>query len=86
MARNADSGPLRTVIFDWDGTLLDSSTAPTPNAYLNMFRALKIPWDLADLKRQYSPDRHPRLPRRWHLPGTRWAEADKLLARQFYRQ
>jgi HAD superfamily hydrolase (TIGR01509 family) len=73
---------LGAVLFDWDGTLLDSYQADA-RAYLAMFAALGIPWSLADLEKHYSPD--------WYcvyraaaLPKERWAEADHLW-RRFYR-
>lgn len=74
--------PLRGVIFDWDGTLLDSYRADA-NAYLQMFHALGIPWGLADLRRHYSPDWH-NVYRAAGLPPHCWAEAD-VLWRKFYR-
>lgn len=46
---------LRGVLFDWDGTLLNSYAADSA-AYLAMFRTLKISWGLADLEAHYSPD------------------------------
>lgn len=73
---------LRAVLFDWDGTLLDSYQADA-RAYVAMFGAMGIPWKLKELARHYSPD--------WHcvyraagLPKERWAEADRLW-RHFYR-
>jgi phosphoglycolate phosphatase len=73
--------PLRAVIFDWDGTLIDSYQSDA-RAYVAMFAALGIPWSLADLEKYYSPD--------WYcvyraaaLPEERWAEADRLW-RHFY--
>src|SRR5579862_5163339 len=74
--------PLRAVIFDWDGTLLDSYSADT-NAYLQMFRAMGIPWGIADLERHYSPDWY-NVYRAAELPMDRWREADRLW-RHFYR-
>lgn len=74
--------PLRGVIFDWDGTLLDSYRADA-NAYLRMFHALGIPWGLSDLRRHYSPDWH-NVYRAAGVPQHRWAEADALWKR-FYR-
>ena len=68
--------PLRAVIFDWDGTLLDSYRADA-NAYLQMFRALGIPWGLAELARHYSPDWH-NVYRAASIPPGRWVEADRL--------
>lgn len=74
--------PLRGVLFDWDGTLLDSFRADT-NAYLQMFRALGVSWDPARLAQHYSPDWH-NVYRAAGLPPERWAEADRLW-RRFYR-
>jgi len=75
--------PLRAVLFDWDGTLLDSYQADA-RAYLGMFRALGIPWGLSELAQHYSPDWHC-VYRAASLPPERWAEADHLW-RLFYRQ
>jgi beta-phosphoglucomutase-like phosphatase (HAD superfamily) len=35
--------PFQAVLFDWDGTLLDSYQADA-NAYVQMFRALGVSW------------------------------------------
>jgi phosphoglycolate phosphatase-like HAD superfamily hydrolase len=48
---------VRGVLFDWDGTLLDSHHADV-QAYLGMFSALGIDWGVEDLMRHYSPDWH----------------------------
>jgi phosphoglycolate phosphatase len=74
--------PLRAVLFDWDGTLLDSYQADA-RAYVAMFAALGIPWSLAELAQHYSPDWY-RVYRAAALPEERWAEADDLW-RRFYR-
>jgi HAD superfamily hydrolase (TIGR01509 family) len=74
--------PLRAVLFDWDGTLLDSFQADT-NAYLQMFRALGVSWDHSRLAQHCSPDWH-NVYRAAELPQDRWAEADRLW-RRFYR-
>lgn len=74
---------LRGVIFDWDGTLLDSYRADG-RAYLQMFQALGISWDLADLAQHYSPDWH-NVYRAAKLPALRWMEADQLW-RRFYSE
>ena len=74
--------PLRAVLFDWDGTLLDSFRADT-NAYLQMFRALGVSWDPNRLAQHYSPDWH-NVYRAAKLPQESWAEADRLW-RRFYR-
>jgi phosphoglycolate phosphatase len=46
---------LRGILFDWDGTLLNSYAADSA-AYLAMFREMNISWTLADLERHYSPN------------------------------
>jgi len=75
--------PIRAVLFDWDGTLLDSFHADT-QAYLAMFHALGINWGIAELERHYSPN-WLRVYRAARLPRSRWEEADRLWQR-FYRQ
>lgn len=66
----------RAVLFDWDGTLIDSYYADS-QAYLHMFRVLGIPWGLEELEQNYSPDWH-NIYRAVGLPKERWAEADHL--------
>jgi HAD superfamily hydrolase (TIGR01509 family) len=67
---------LRAVIFDWDGTLLDSYHADS-QAYLSMFRDLGITWGVRELDHHYSPDWY-NVYRAAGVPETRWMEADKL--------
>jgi HAD superfamily hydrolase (TIGR01509 family) len=67
--------PLRAVLFDWDGTLLNSHAADT-SAYLAMFRAMNIPWGLAELEAHYSPNWY-RVYRAAKLPKHKWAAADQ---------
>ena len=74
--------PLRAVLFDWDGTLLDSYQADA-NAYVQMFRALGVCWQPGNLAQHYSPDWH-NVYRAAELPPERWPEADRLW-RRFYR-
>lgn len=71
------------VLFDWDGTLLDSFEADA-NAYMYMFGALGMSWSIAELKRYYSPNWH-RVYRAAGLPRAKWEEADRLW-RYFYRK
>ncbi len=71
------------VLFDWDGTLLDSFQADA-NAYMYMFEALGMSWSIAELKRHYSPNWH-RVYRAARLPRAKWEEADRLW-RQFYQK
>ena len=74
---------LRAVIFDWDGTLLDSYHADVA-AYLEMFRALGIEWTRREVDRHYSPDWY-RVFRAAGIPRSRWDDADRLW-RRFYRR
>src|ERR1700720_219957 len=73
---------IECVIFDWDGTLLDSFEADA-QAYCRMFDALGLSWSMADLKRHYSPNWH-RVYRAARLPRAKWDEADRLWMK-FYR-
>src|SRR5580704_10162264 len=75
--------PIECVIFDWDGTLLDSFEADA-QAYFRMFEALGMDWSRAELIRHYSPNWH-RVYRAAHLPKAKWEEADRLW-RRFYRK
>lgn len=75
--------PIRAVLFDWDGTLLDSYHADA-HAYMKMFRALGIGWGMKELDRHYSPDWY-RVYRAAGLSPDRWEEADRLW-RRYYRQ
>jgi HAD superfamily hydrolase (TIGR01509 family) len=74
--------PLECVIFDWDGTLLDSFEADA-QAYFRMFDVLGMKWSREELLRHYSPNWH-RVYRAARLPRARWDEADRLW-RRFYR-
>src|ERR1019366_6482471 len=71
------------VLFDWDGTLLDSFEADA-QAYFQMFAALGMTWTMAQLKQHYSPNWH-RVYRAARLPIAKWDEADRLWMR-FYRK
>jgi HAD superfamily hydrolase (TIGR01549 family) len=70
----------RAVIFDWDGTLLDSFRADS-RAYQAMFRALNISFSDRQLARHYSPNwyrvyRAAKIPRKqWNLADSLWAAA-----------
>src|SRR5579872_6666861 len=72
------------VLFDWDGTLLDSFEADA-NAYKYMFEALGMSWSIAELKRHYSPNWH-RVYRAARLPRARWEEADRLWRLHYRKQ
>jgi phosphoglycolate phosphatase len=75
---------LRGVLFDWDGTLLNSYAADRA-AYQAMFRALGIAWSAEALDRHYSPDWY-RVYRAVGIPRRLWARADRLWARGYRSQ
>ena len=66
---------LEGVLFDWDGTLIDSYHADT-SAYLAMFRELGISWGLEELEKHYSPNWY-QVYRAAKLPRKLWDEADR---------
>jgi len=53
---------LECILFDWDGTLLDSFEADA-QAYIHMFASLRMKWSIAELKRHYSQN--------WRQPTCR---------------
>ena len=70
------SSSIRAVLFDWDGTLLNSFESDAA-AYEAMFAQIGIRWGREELKLHYSPN--------WHrvyvaagIPEARWPEADRL--------
>lgn len=72
---------LRAVLFDWDGTLIDSAES-TFRAYSRLFQGFGLPFERADFERTYSPD--------WRrtyvgvgLPRDRWADADAEFVRLY---
>lgn len=69
------------VLFDWDGTLIDSFYADS-QAYLAMFRELGLSWGLKELERNYSPDWYT-VYRRAGIARELWDEADRMW-RAFY--
>jgi pyrophosphatase PpaX len=67
---------LQGVLFDWDGTLLNSYAADTA-AYLAMFAKMQIPWGLAELEQHYSPNWY-NVYRAAKLPRVHWNVADQV--------
>ena len=68
------SPALRAVLFDWDGTLVDTAEA-SYRCYVKLFGSYSIPFDRDAFQRTYSPN--------WHLtyaalglPRDRWDDAD----------
>jgi HAD superfamily hydrolase (TIGR01509 family) len=72
---------LKGVLFDWDGTLIDSYSADS-SAYLAMFRKMGIPWGLEELAQHYSPNWY-RVYRAAKLPRARWDDADRAWRTQY---
>lgn len=71
--------PHRTVsavLFDWDGTLLNSYHADS-QAYLAVFRELGLTWGLRELDEHYSPDWYA-VYTRAGIPREQWDLADSL--------
>jgi len=81
MRTSRNPSPLRGILFDWDGTLLNSYAADTA-AYLAMFREMQIPWGVAELERHYSPNWY-NVYRAANLPRAKYAAAD-LVWREHY--
>jgi HAD superfamily hydrolase (TIGR01549 family) len=73
--------PIDAVLFDWDGTLLDSFDADS-SAYLAMFREMGIPWGLDELATHYSPNWY-NVYRAAKLPRTRWDAANLAWRKQY---
>lgn len=67
---------LAGVLFDWDGTLIDSYHADS-QAYVAMFRELGLNWGMKELAKHYSPDWYV-VYRAAGIPKERWDEADRI--------
>ncbi len=74
---------LRAVLFDWDGTLVNSAETSF-RAYVGLFRELGIVFDHEHYRRTYSPNWH-RTYEALGLPRERWDDADARWLR-FYAQ
>src|ERR1700751_2686999 len=72
---------IQGVLFDWDGTLLNSYRADS-SAYLAMFRAMGIPWGLDELAQHYSPNWY-HVYRAARLPRARWEAANLAWRKQY---
>ena len=66
---------LQGVLFDWDGTLIDSYHADTA-AYLAMFKQMGIPWGIEEMEKHYSPNWY-EVYRAAKLPRKLWNDADR---------
>ena len=68
--------PLRAVLFDWDGTLVDSADLSF-RCYVAVFGRFGMPFDRDAFARTYSPDWY-RTYRTLGLDECHWPEADRL--------
>jgi HAD superfamily hydrolase (TIGR01549 family) len=73
MVKNHDRS-VEAVLFDWDGTLIDSYHADA-SAYLAMFKEMGISWGLRELEKNYSPNWY-HVYRAAGLPRKHWDDAD----------
>jgi HAD superfamily hydrolase (TIGR01509 family) len=78
----ASRSQIRGVIFDWDGTLLNSFAADL-HAYKALFHSFGLNWGEAEIETHYSPNWH-RVYEAADIPRGRWEEADRIW-RQAYR-
>src|SRR6202166_1717442 len=72
--KNQTKNEIKGVLFDWDGTLLDSFQADS-SAYLAMFQEMGVTWGLEDLAQHYSPNWYD-VYRAAGLPKQHWSAAD----------
>jgi HAD superfamily hydrolase (TIGR01509 family) len=63
------------VLFDWDGTLVNSYHADA-SAYLAMFKEMGINWGIEQLEKHYSPNWY-HVYRAAGLQRSRWDDADR---------
>jgi HAD superfamily hydrolase (TIGR01509 family) len=69
------------VLFDWDGTLLNSYEADV-RAYLTMFGAMGVAWTEAQIAKHYSPNWY-RVYRAARIQRRHWEKADALWAKAY---
>lgn len=65
-----------TILFDWDGTLLDSAQNAF-DAFQKAFRELGLKLDFDTYQRIFSPDWH-KMYEALELPADQWGKADEL--------
>jgi pyrophosphatase PpaX len=76
--------PLEAVLFDWDGTLIDSASA-TFECYRQVFESYSIAFDRQRFEETYSPDWYETY-RRVGLSEEHWTEADEHWLDLYSRQ
>src|ERR1700730_7982208 len=72
--KNETKNEIKGVLFDWDGTLLDSFHADS-SAYLAMFHEMGVTWGLDQLAAHYSPNWYD-VYRAAGLPEHHWDAVD----------
>ena len=75
---------VRAVIFDWDGTLVDTAEA-SYRCYVRLFDELGVAFDREAYARTYSPNWYHTF-RQLGLPEERWPHADTLYLVSALRQ
>jgi pyrophosphatase PpaX len=77
----AKKNEIKAVLFDWDGTLLDSFHADS-SAYLAMFAEMGVSWGLEELSQHYSPNWYD-VYRAAGLPEHHWDAADNAWRKHY---
>lgn len=72
---------IKGVLFDWDGTLLDSFHADS-SAYMAMFQEMGVTWGLEELSQHYSPNWYD-VYRAAGLAEHHWKAADAAWRRHY---
>jgi HAD superfamily hydrolase (TIGR01509 family) len=72
---------LRAVLFDWDGTLVDTAEA-SYRCYVRLFDELGVAWDRETYARTYSPNWYHTF-RMLGIPEERWPHADARWLQHF---
>ena len=75
---------LRALVFDWDGTLWDSSEASF-RSYVRLFASYGIAFDRDRFEATYAPDWYATY-RALGLPEDRWPEADRRWMNEYARE
>ena len=75
---------MRAVLFDWDGTLVNSAEA-SYRCYVSLFGSFGIAFARADFERTYSPDWYQTY-RAVGLPESSWEQADACWLEQYGRE
>lgn len=74
----------RAVLFDWDGTLLDSFDSDR-RAYQAVFRGFGVRWQARKFLQNYSPNGF-RIYRAFRIRRERWEEGDLLWRRAYEKE